>query len=87
MVSVVVEGSVVVPGGLWSPGSVVMMQSLVGLEHLRSSWIRDQTHVLGIDRWILNHWTTKKVPDQVIFIIPLSLVCYLFFYFYDYSRD
>ena len=30
---------------------------------------------------IPNHWTTKEVPNQVIFIIPLSLVCYLFFIF------
>ena len=25
-----------------------------------SSWTRDQTHILCIKRWILNHWTTKE---------------------------
>ena len=28
-----------------------------------SSLTRDQTHVPSIGRWILNHWTTRKVPE------------------------
>ena len=28
---------------------------------MESSWIRDQTHVSCIGRWILYHWATRKV--------------------------
>ena len=28
--------------------------------HVESSWTRDQPHVPGINRWILNHWTTTR---------------------------
>ena len=33
-----------------------------------SSLIRDQTHVSCIERWILNHWTTREalVPDYFL---------------------
>ena len=33
-----------------------------------SSQARDQTHVPCIGRWILNHWPTREVPWQLIFI-------------------
>ena len=33
------------------------------LRHGESSGTRDQTCVLCIGRWILNHWTTSKVPN------------------------
>ena len=29
------------------------------------SLIRDQTHVPCISKWILNYWTTRKVPDKI----------------------
>ena len=29
-----------------------------------SSPTKDQTHVLYIGRWILNHWTTRNVPPE-----------------------
>ena len=31
-----------------------------------SSWTRDQIHVPCIGRWILNHWTTREVPLQIL---------------------
>ena len=34
---------------------------LGGLEHVGSSWTKDQTHVLCIGRWVLNHWPTREV--------------------------
>ena len=34
---------------------------LVTLQHLGSSWTRDQSHVPCIDRQILNQWTTREV--------------------------
>ena len=46
---------------LWQAGSVA-------LQHVGSSWTRDQTHVPCIDRWILNHWTTKNVPEMLFWI-------------------
>ena len=27
-----------------------------------TSWMGDQIHVLCIDRWIFNHWTTQEAP-------------------------
>ena len=33
------------------------------LQHVESSGTRDQTCVLCIGRWILNHWTNSKVPN------------------------
>ena len=36
---------------------------LVVLRHVESFWTRDQTHVLCIDRQIINHWTTWEVQD------------------------
>ena len=37
---------------------------LVALQHVESSQIRDRTCVLWIDRWILNHWTTREVSGS-----------------------
>ena len=36
---------------------------LVVPRHVESFWTRDQTHVLCIDRQIINHWTTWEVQD------------------------
>ena len=38
------------------------LMGLVALQHVRSSWIRDQTCVPCTGRQILNHWTTREVP-------------------------
>ena len=52
---------------LWSTGSrACRLQSLwcaalVVLQHVRSFWTRDQTHVPCLGRWILNHWATRAV--------------------------
>ena len=35
-----------------------------------SSTARDQTHVPGIARRILNHWTTREVPSHTFQLIP-----------------
>ena len=35
-----------------------------------SSLTRDQTHVLGILRQILNHWTTRDVPGIALLLLP-----------------
>ena len=29
---------------------------------MESSWIRDQTHISCVGKWILNHGTTREVP-------------------------
>ena len=34
---------------------------LVTVENVGSSQSRDQTHILCMGRWILNHWTTREV--------------------------
>ena len=45
-----------------------------------SSLTRDQTHILCIASWILNHWTTRGVPLSVLWAdFPLTLL--LFFPF------
>ena len=43
---------------MWCPG-------LVAPRHVESSWARDRTRFSGIDRQILNHWPTRKVPVLV----------------------
>ena len=53
---------------LWLPGSRAQAQQLwrTDLEapwHAGSSWIRDQTHVSCIGRWILYHWATREAPQ------------------------
>ena len=40
--------------------------SLVALQHVGNSQIRDRNHVPCIGRWILNHWTTKEVLIYVL---------------------
>ena len=34
---------------------------LVALQHVESSWTRDEIHVLWISRWVLNHLTMREV--------------------------
>ena len=46
--------------------------SVVAL-HVESSWIRDQTCVPCIGRWVLHHWTTRVV--QLCFLLIEKLVC------------
>ena len=54
---------------------------LRGMESL-SSPTRDQTYIPCVARWILNHWTTREVPE------PLFLsVGWLFFRFDEASRS
>ena len=38
--------------------------------HVGSSWIRDETHVSGIGRWILYHWATRAA--LCCFLISVS---------------
>ena len=47
---------------LWRTG-------LVAPRYVGSSWIRDQTSVPCIGRWILNCWTTREVPTTRIFLM------------------
>ena len=41
---------------LWCTG-------LVAPQCVESSWAREQAQIPCIDRWILNHWTTREVPN------------------------
>ena len=56
--------SLVVGHRLWSRVSSCGAQALAALQHLESSWARDQTQFPCIGRGILNHWTTREVPPQ-----------------------
>ena len=40
--------------------------TLVGPQHVESSWIGHQTHVSCISRWVLIHCTTREVPSFCI---------------------
>ena len=44
---------------------------LIALQHVESPWRRNQTHVLCIGRWILNHRTTKEVPKALFILVKL----------------
>ena len=42
---------------------------LAPLRHVGSSWTdKDRTHVPCLGRWMLNHWTTREVLSQTIFM-------------------
>ena len=60
-------GSVVLALGLHSAGSVVVTHGLVALQHVGSSWTRDQTGVLCIAGGILNHWATREALGVFFF--------------------
>ena len=49
---------------LWRTG-------LVALQHVGSSWTRDQTCDSCIGRWILYHWATRAAPLPVFLIIAI----------------
>ena len=49
------------------------LTDLVALQHMGSSWTRDQTHVSCIGRRILSHWTTGEVRGPHCFD-PFSFV-------------
>ena len=40
--------------------------ALVVRRHVESFWIRDQTYVPFIVRWVLNHLTTKEVLSHLL---------------------
>ena len=63
---------------LWLTGSRAQAQQLwhtglVAPRHVGSSWTRDRTRVPCIGRWILNHCTTREVPQSFLFMISLTL--------------
>ena len=47
----------------------LLYMDLVAPWHVESSWIRDQTPVPCIGRWILNHWTTREAPPPISYTI------------------
>ena len=49
------------------------LMGLVGPMHGESTQTRDQTCVPSIDRWILNHWTTRKVLNILIYFKSVNL--------------
>ena len=54
-------------------GWEVVLTGLVAPRHVESSRTRDQTRVPCIGRWILNHWTTREVPQSAF----LSTYCHV----------
>ena len=50
--------------GSWALENQLWYTGLVGSWCVGSSWIRDQTHISCVGRWILYHCTTRKAPDQ-----------------------
>ena len=57
-------------------GSLVEAYLLQGMWDL-SSLTRDRTHVPCTARWILNHWTTRKVLECDLFLEVGSLQMYI----------
>ena len=54
---------------LYSVGSVVVQTGLAALQHVGSSWTRDQICVPCNSRWILNHWTTREVLKKKVLYV------------------
>jgi len=65
--------SEVVAPRLWSTASVVSVMGLVALQHMGSSWSRDQTCVSCTGGQILIHWATREAL-RVLFISSVSPV-------------
>ena len=70
------------PGGLQSMGSQRVRHDWSNLARM---WeliflTRDRTHAPCIGRQSVNHWATKEVPDENIFIIQVSF--FKFFYYF-----
>ena len=57
--------------GAWA--QYLWLMCLVALQHVQSSWSRDQTCVAFTGSWILNHWTTKEVKGTCKAKIGLGL--------------
>ena len=56
-----VVASLISEHGLWSTQAQVSVVPALPLQHMESSWTRDQDCVPCIGRRILNHWITKVV--------------------------
>ena len=55
-------------------------QAWAALQHVGSSWTRDQTYVPCIGRQILNHWTTREVLSYRFLLITVIFIArYLIF--------
>ena len=52
-------------------GSVVVALSLAALPHVKSSLIRDQSHVPFFGRLILNEWISREVPLCIFYAIEM----------------
>jgi hypothetical protein len=52
------------PGNLPDPGikPASLISSALAGRFFTTSWMGDQIHVLCIDRWIFNRWTTREAP-------------------------
>ena len=56
-----------VGSSLWFPDLQLWHTGLVALQPKDLSFLtRDQTCILFIGRWILNHWTTREVSDPAV---------------------
>ena len=47
---------------------------LDALQHVESSWTRDQTLVPCIGRWILYHWTTREVLHVNFILVDMQVI-------------
>ena len=67
MCSLLMVASLVAEHGFLKHGLNNWHTSLVPPWHVESSWTRNQICVPSIGRWILNHWTIRKVLSSSIF--------------------
>ena len=68
--------------GLWTPeraGSVVaeLRLSCPDVTSDFHSPTRDRTHFPCIARWVLNHWTSRKVPKACVEFVTILLLFYV----------
>ena len=59
---------------------------LVAPPHVGSSWTRDQTLVPCFRRRILNHWTTREVPWEILPLLPGKTSSCLNYEFYSQKQ-
>ena len=70
--------------GQFSLSSSLAQTQVHGLviQHVGSSPMRNSVCVPCIGRWILNHWTSREVPQLRCFCLFLRISLFFFFYFF-----
>lgn len=71
---VVVYGLLIAMASLWCRAPARGHAGLVALWHMGFSWTRNQTFVLCLGRWILNHWPLGKPSTSISYSATIKFI-------------